>query len=218
MKKWGNEVTTPEPESLVFVVDDDEHVRNALSRLLRATGHRVEAYDSATAFMCEADLKCVPACLLLDVQLPDLSGIELQRQLQSTVPIVFISAYDDFGPAVAAMKAGAIDFLFKPVEESILLEAAGRALECAKRLFMQRKQSEEIERRIATLTPREREVMELVVTGLVNKVIAYELGAAEKTIKIHRARMMEKMRADSVANLVHLHSQCCISDPPTGRL
>ncbi|CAG9238550.1 Response regulator protein TodT [Paraburkholderia tropica] len=202
------------PASVVFVVDDDEHVRNALSRLLRSNGYCVQAYESASAFMHGADLRRAPACLLLDLQLPDLSGIELQRQLDGRIPIIFISAHGDFGPAIAAMKAGAMDFLIKPVHESVLFEATERALECARRCFEQRELSEEIQRRVATLTPREREVMALVVSGRANKIIACELGAAEKTIKIHRARVMEKMGADSLANLVHLHSHCDLIDPP----
>ncbi|WP_310633680.1 MULTISPECIES: response regulator [unclassified Paraburkholderia] len=195
-------MNTPNP--VVFVVDDDQHVRNALGRLLRSNGYSVQIYESASAFIHEADLKLAPACLLLDLQLPDISGIELQRQLDGNVPIVFISARDEFAPAIAAMKAGAMDYLLKPVHESVLFDAVERALEAGRRCFERRKLCEEIQRRVATLTPREREVMELVVAGRANKVIADELGAAEKTIKIHRARVMEKMGANSLPDLVHL--------------
>ncbi|MEM5310236.1 response regulator [Paraburkholderia sp. JHI869] len=192
------------PTSIVFVVDDDEHVRNALSRLLRSGGYTAEAYGSASAFLDGADLTSAPACLLLDLQLPDLSGIELQRRLEGRVPIVFVSAHGDMGTAVQAMKAGASDFLTKPIDARVLFEATSRALERACQLFEQREHRAEIQRRVEKLTPREREVMALVVTGRPNKLVADELGAAEKTIKIHRARVMEKMKANSLADLVRL--------------
>ncbi|WP_321921240.1 response regulator transcription factor [Paraburkholderia guartelaensis] len=192
------------PTSIVFVVDDDEHVRNALCRLLRSGGYTVEAYASASAFLHGADLASAPACLLLDLQLPDLSGIELQQRLEGRVPIVFVSAHGDMGTAVQAMKAGASDFLTKPIDARVLFEATSRALERACHLFEQREHRAEIQRRVEKLTPREREVMALVVTGRPNKLVADELGAAEKTIKIHRARVMEKMKANSLADLVRL--------------
>jgi FixJ family two-component response regulator len=188
----------------VFVVDDDEHVRNALCRLLRSNGYAAQSFESASAFMQGADLTGAPACLLLDLQLPDYSGIELQRRLDGIVPIVFISAHGELGTAVQAMKAGATDFLTKPVDARVLFEATARALERAQHLYAQREQRAEIQRRVDKLTPREREVMALVVTGRPNKLVADELGAAEKTIKIHRARVMEKMKANSLADLVRL--------------
>ena len=190
--------------SIVFVVDDDEHVRNALCRLLRSGGYTAEGYGSASAFLHGADLTSAPACLLLDLQLPDLSGIELQQRLEGRVPIVFVSAHGDMNTAVQAMKAGASDFLTKPIDARVLFEATSRALERACHLFEQREQRAEIQRRVEKLTPREREVMALVVTGRPNKLVADELGAAEKTIKIHRARVMEKMKANSLADLVRL--------------
>jgi FixJ family two-component response regulator len=192
------------PTPTVFVVDDDEHVRNALCRLLRSGGYTAQAFESASAFMQGADLASAPACLLLDLQLPDLSGIELQRRLDGIVPIVFISAHGELTTAVQAMKAGATDFLTKPVDARVLFDATSRALERACVLYAQRKQRAEIQRRVDKLTPREREVMALVVTGRPNKLVADELGAAEKTIKIHRARVMEKMKANSLADLVRL--------------
>ncbi|MCP3722680.1 response regulator [Paraburkholderia sp. CNPSo 3272] len=192
------------PASIVFVVDDDEHVRNALCRLLRSGGYTVEAYGSAGAFLQGADLTGAPACLLLDLQLPDLSGIDLQQRLEGRVPIVFVSAHGDMNTAVRAMKAGASDFLTKPIDAQVLFEATSRALERAGQLYEQREQRAEIQRRVEKLTPREREVMALVVTGRPNKLVADELGAAEKTIKIHRARVMEKMKANSLADLVRL--------------
>ncbi|WP_042270183.1 response regulator transcription factor [Paraburkholderia heleia] len=192
------------PTPIVFVVDDDEHVRNALCRLLRSGGYTAQAYGSASAFLHGADLTGAPACLLLDLQLPDLSGIELQQRLEGSVPIVFVSGHGDMNTAVRAMKAGASDFLTKPIDAQVLFEATARALERACHLYEQREQRAEIQRRVEKLTPREREVMALVVTGRPNKLVADELGAAEKTIKIHRARVMEKMKANSLADLVRL--------------
>jgi FixJ family two-component response regulator len=136
--------------------------------------------------------------------LPDLSGIELQQRLEGRVPIVFVSGHGDMNTAVQAMKAGASDFLTKPIDAQVLFEATSRALERAGQLYEQREQRAEIQRRVEKLTPREREVMALVVTGRPNKLVADELGAAEKTIKIHRARVMEKMKANSLADLVRL--------------
>ncbi len=195
-------MNTPTPN--VFVVDDDEHVRNALCRLLRSNGYVAQSFESSSAFMQGADLTGTPACLLLDLQLPDFSGIELQRRLDGIVPIVFISAHGELSTAVQAMKAGATDFLTKPIDASVLFEATARALERARHLYTQREQRAEIQRRVDKLTPREREVMALVVTGRPNKLVADKLGAAEKTIKIHRARVMEKMKANSLADLVRL--------------
>lgn len=196
--------TMNSPTPIVFVVDDDEHVRNALCRLLRSGGYTAQAYGSASAFLHGADLTGAPACLLLDLQLPDLSGIELQQRLEGSVPIVFVSGHGDMNTAVRAMKAGASDFLTKPIDAQVLFEATARALERACHLYEQREQRAEIQRRVEKLTPREREVMALVVTGRPNKLVADELGAAEKTIKIHRARVMEKMKANSLADLVRL--------------
>ncbi|WP_233887545.1 response regulator transcription factor [Paraburkholderia flagellata] len=201
------------PTPIVFVVDDDEHVRNALCRLLRSGGYTAQAYGSASAFLHGADLVSAPACLLLDLQLPDLSGIELQQRLEGRVPIVFVSAHGDMGTAVQAMKAGASDFLTKPIDAQVLFEATSRALERGCHLFEQREQHAEIQRRVEKLTPREREVMALVVTGRPNKLVADELGAAEKTIKIHRARVMEKMKANSLADLVRLMTTFDADEP-----
>jgi FixJ family two-component response regulator len=189
---------------IVFIVDDDEHVRNALSRLLRSCDYNVQAFECASAFIKGADLMHAPACLLLDLKLPDISGLELQRQLGGIVPIVFISAYADLDTAVEAMKAGAADFLAKPVDATVLLDATRRALECARRVFDEHARRNEVRRRVETLTRREREVMALVVTGRPNRVVADNLGAAVGTIKIHRARVMEKMEAHSLPELIRL--------------
>jgi FixJ family two-component response regulator len=185
---------------VVFIVDDDEHVRTALARLIRSAGHRVETFASAEAFIEDADLEASPACLLLDLQLPDLSGLALQRRLHECVPVIVISGHGDLDSAIDAMKAGAADFLPKPVHDAVLLDV----LERARRIFAARAELADIHSRLNQLTPREREVMMLVVEGYLNKQVASELGAAEKTIKIHRARVMEKMKAGSLAELVRL--------------
>lgn len=189
---------------VVFIVDDDEHVRTALARLIRIAGYNVQTFDSAESFIGRADQKDGPACLLLDLQLPGLSGPALQRQLHEWLPIIFISGHGDMSSAIDAMKAGASDFLSKPISDSVLLDALERALERATRMFESRTELADIQSRLNQLTPREHEVMKLVVAGYLNKQVASELGAAEKTIKIHRARVMDKMKAGSLAELVHL--------------
>ncbi|CAG4892170.1 response regulator transcription factor [Paraburkholderia saeva] len=193
-----------ETATRVFIVDDDERVRSALARLLRASGYRVECFDSPEAFLDRADLASAPACLLLDLQMPGMTGLEVQRRLNQLLPIVFLSGHGDVGTSVDAMKAGALDFLVKPVCESLLLAAVNRALARACTEFADRTQKAEIEARVNHLTRREREVMALVLTGRLNKQVASDLGAAEKTIKIHRARVMEKMKARSIVELVRL--------------
>ncbi|ADG19457.1 FixJ family two-component response regulator [Paraburkholderia atlantica] len=188
----------------VFIVDDDGSVRSALARLLRASGYQVECFDSPEAFLERADLTSMPACLVLDLQMPGMTGLEVQRKLDQLLPIVFLTGHGDIGSSVDAMKGGAVDFLPKPVRDSLLLAAVERALARACVESRRRHEREEIEERMRHLTRREREVMELVVTGRLNKQVASDLGAAEKTIKIHRARVMEKMKARSIVELVHL--------------
>ncbi|MGF6789497.1 response regulator transcription factor [Paraburkholderia tuberum] len=188
----------------VFIVDDDDSVRSALARLLRASGYQVECFDSPEAFLERADLTSMPACLVLDLQMPGMTGLEVQRKLDQLLPIVFLTGHGDIGSSVDAMKGGAVDFLPKPVRDSLLLAAVDRALARACVESRRRHEREEIEERMRHLTRREREVMELVVTGRLNKQVASDLGAAEKTIKIHRARVMEKMKARSIVDLVHL--------------
>jgi FixJ family two-component response regulator len=188
----------------VFIVDDDDSVRCALARLLRASGYQVECFDSPETFLERADLTSMPACLVLDLQMPGMSGLEVQRKLDQLLPIVFLTGHGDISSSVDAMKGGAVDFLPKPVRDSLLLAAVDRALARAGIESRLRHEREEIEERMRHLTRREREVMELVVTGRLNKQVASDLGAAEKTIKIHRARVMEKMKARSIVELVHL--------------
>lgn len=193
-------------QGIVFVVDDDDSVRRALSRLIRSVGLEVETFASAQEFL-DRRPPDRPACIVTDVRMPGPSGLDLQEELiraGRTTPIIFMTGHGTVPMSVRAMKAGAVDFLQKPVDEQLLLDAIHKALERANRERQEQAQLEEIQARIATLTAREREVFELVVSGLLNKQVAAELGASEKTIKIHRARVMHKMQADSLADLVRM--------------
>ena len=194
------------PDAIVYVVDDDETVRRSLARLVRSVGLKVDTFASAQAFL-EHKGQNRPSCLVLDVRLPGLSGLDLQTamgQSQRTMPIIFITGRGNVPMTVRAMKGGAQDFLEKPFEDQELLDAIQRALARSRAARAEDAERADIEGRLATLTPRERQVLELVVTGLLNKQIAGELGAAEKTIKVHRGRVMKKMQADSVAELVRM--------------
>ena len=190
----------------VFVVDDDAAVRKSLGRLLSLAGRDVEMLASAEEFL-QAAPHDGAACLVLDVRMPGLTGPELQKRLARDgreVPIVFITGHGDIPMGIKAMKEGAIDFLPKPFEERDLLSAVDRALDRDRRERVARTQLADARNRCATLTPREREVFALVTTGLLNKQVAAELGTMEKTIKVHRGRVMQKMRAGSLADLVRL--------------
>ncbi|KVT50541.1 response regulator transcription factor [Burkholderia ubonensis] len=191
-----------DPASIVFIVDDDASVRHALSRLVRSSGYRAESFESGRAFLAAVDPTNSPACLLLDLQLPDVNGLEIQRELNAMLPIIFITGHGDISTTVNAMKAGAADFLPKPVRDTVLLDAIGCALERSMQMGERRRELASLQARVDRLTPREREVMTLVVMGRLNKQVANDLGIAEKTIKIHRARVMEKMEAASLADLV----------------
>jgi FixJ family two-component response regulator len=191
-------------DSMVFVVDDDDSVCRALARLIQSAGYRVETFGSARAFLDSMRADSCPACLVLDIQLPDLSGLELQRELDAALPIIFITGYGDLSMGVGAMKAGAIDFLEKPVRDTDLLRAIGQALERAVQVHAVRCELNTLHDRLGRLTPREREVMALVVTGRLNKQVAGDLGTVEKTIKAHRARVMAKMEVTSLAQLVRV--------------
>jgi FixJ family two-component response regulator len=190
----------------VFLVDDDASVRKALTRLLRSAGYDVKAFASAREFLDNAQDEG-PACLVLDIRMPGLSGIDLQRELQTAnaiLPIIFITGHGDIPTSVKAMKAGAVDFLPKPVKDHDLLTAIEQALARSARQRAERADLEDIQSRIDSLTPRERQVLEHVVVGQLNKQVAYDLGTVEKTIKVHRARVMDKMGVKSLAELVRL--------------
>jgi FixJ family two-component response regulator len=200
----------------VFIVDDDWQVRVALSRLLSAADYQVRAFESAEHFLEQHDVE-VPGCLLLDVCMVGRSGIELQRLLANSScerPIVFLSATGDIETSVQAMKQGAIDFLTKPVDCQRLFTAVEQALRCDEERRMERAIRLTIEARLETLTPRERQVMVRVIRGRLNKQIAADLGTGEKTVKVHRGRVMFKMRVRSVAELVQLGARVRIGIEP----
>jgi FixJ family two-component response regulator len=191
---------------LVSVVDDDPSVRRSLARLVKGAGYRVEAFASAQEFLARPPDEG-PACLLLDVRMPGLTGLDLQETLAIAThwtSIIFITGYRDVRASVKAMKAGAVDFLTKPVDDEELLGAIERAVARASAARREEDRITEIRDRIKTLTPREAEVFALVVTGMLNKQIAFDLGVSEKMVKVHRGRVMEKMRAGSIAELVRL--------------
>jgi FixJ family two-component response regulator len=188
----------------VFVVDDDTAIRVGLERLLRSAGYTTQSFPSAQAFLAGASPDA-EACLILDVNMPGLNGLELQEALATrgwTIPIVFLTGAADIPASVRAIKRGAVDFLTKPVEEAVLFEAIGQALARGAADHRQHEEVAIVRARLETLTPREKEVMLRVITGRLNKQIAGDLGAAEKTIKVHRARVMQKMQVHSVAELV----------------
>lgn len=193
------------PAGRVLVVDDDQAVRVALKRLLRAAGFDVSTLESAAALL-ERGLDDAPLCVVLDQRMPGLTGLELQKSLTSddAISIVFVTGHGSVPLAVEAMKRDAVDFLTKPVDETRLIDAVSRGLERSGQLARQRLERTQFLSRVAQLTPRERQVGALVVQGLLNKQIAWALGTAEKTVKVHRARVMEKLAVGSVAELARL--------------
>ena len=204
-------------DAVVFVVDDDPSVRKALGRLLRAAGFRAEAFATADEFLRRPAPEA-PACVILDVQLPGPSGLDLQRALaerDADLPVVFITGHGDIPMSVRAMKAGAADFLPKPVDEEQLLAAVREAV--ARHALARRAGAEvdDLRRRAAILSPREREVLALVVSGLLNKQVGYRLAVTEKTVKAHRAQVMRKMRAASLAELVGMAARIGLTPPPS---
>jgi FixJ family two-component response regulator len=195
------------PAATVFVVDDDTSVRRGLTRLLKSAGYQVEGFADATEFLASGRHNQSPACLVLDVRMPGLTGMDLQQRLhglKSTLAIIFITGHGDIPMSVQAMKHGAVDFLQKPFDDTQLLAAVARAIKKNVGDHLTRSERESIQERLATLTPREREVMQFIITGRLNKQVAAELGTVEKTIKVHRARVLEKMQVHSVAELVRL--------------
>lgn len=190
----------------MFVVDDDAAVRDALKFLLRSVGRPVETYASAQDFL-DAHTENLPGCLVLDIRMPGMSGLELQEKLierRSILPIIFITGHGDVPMAVEAMQAGAMDFIQKPFRDQDLLDRINQALEKDAAMRQSIKSLNSIRECLASLTPREREVMDLVVQGKANKVIAGDLDLSQRTVEIHRARVMEKMSASSLAHLVRM--------------
>lgn len=197
----------------VFLVDDDAGVLKAISRLLQTRGYETQAYTSPKEFL-ETHDNSVPGCAVLDVSMPDLDGLELQQALtagKSQRPVIFLTGEGDIPTSVRAMKAGAIDFLTKPVSDSELLAAIARAIQADSDSRLASSELEPIKARFASLTPREHEVMTHVIAGRLNKQIAGDLGTVEKTIKVHRGRVMEKMGVRSIADLVRLADKAGIS-------
>jgi RNA polymerase sigma factor (sigma-70 family) len=191
-------------EQVVFVIDDDPSMRTAVRELIEAVGLGCQTFGSGQDFL-NATLPDVPRCLVLDVRLPGLSGLHLQRELSDRglqIPIIFITGHGDIPMSVQAMKAGAVEFLTKPFRDQDLLDAIEHATERDRVARELRREMVELNERADTLTPREREVMQLVVAGLLNKQIAVELGISEKTVNVHRSQVMQKMQADSLAELV----------------
>ena len=191
--------------SVVFVVDDDPAVRTSIKFLISTVGLRVESFESADKFLAEQPALDEPSCLVLDVRLPGLSGLEFQRELAARnirIPVVFVTGHGDIPMSVRAMKAGAVEFLTKPFRDEDLLDAIRIAL-ARDRVWREKdKELAELQQRFQSLTPREREVISMVVSGMLNKQIAAQLGTAENTVKVHRSRAMEKMCAQSLADLI----------------
>ncbi|RUL79075.1 response regulator transcription factor [Dyella choica] len=206
----------PQAESIVFVVDDDISVREALELLFRSVGLKAQLFASAQAFLSHSRTKA-PCCLVLDVSLPDLNGLELQQRIASErlhMPIIFITGHGDIPMTVKAMKAGAAEFLAKPFDDEMLLQAVRHAIASSSAMLDEEAEIQALEGFFSSLTHREREVMELVVSGLLNKQIGGELGISEITVKAHRGRVMKKMHARSLADLVKKAAKLPMQSPP----
>ena len=200
----------------VFIVDDDASVLKGLRRMIEGAGLKVATFDSSQQFLDCHDPNA-PGCLLLDVEMPGLNGIELQRSLAKRggiLPIIFLTGYGDVPKGVQAMKRGAVDFLTKPADEKELLAAIGQAFDRDRVLRQERRDLADIHGRLATLTAREREVLAYIVSGRRNKEVAADLGTVEKTIKVHRGRVMEKLQVRSLAELVRLAERAGVERPP----
>ncbi len=206
-----------EEKPVVYVVDDDPSVRTALERLLRSAGHEVKIFGTAIEFLDAGPLNG-PGCIILDVRLPALSGLELQERLRRedmSLPIIFITGHGTVPMSVQAMKAGALDFLQKPFGDTDLLEAVSQAIQKDRMAKRNQTELKQLRERLKSLTPREYEVFRLVATGMLNKQIAFDLGTVEKTIKVHRARVMAKMGAESVADLVRYAEKLGVHTAPS---
>ena len=198
---------------IVFIVDDDISVRESLELLIQTQGWQPETFASAGEFL-DRPRALVPSCLILDLSLPGLDGLELQKRIaveRADLPIIFITGYGDVPKTVQAMKAGAVEFLTKPFNDEVLLTAVRQALERSRLALSHDTEMQELRDRYASLTPREREVMALVVSGLLNKQVGGELGISEITVKAHRGQMMQKMKADSLAALVRMAAKLHIA-------
>ena len=199
---------------VVFVVDDDVSVRESLELLIRCEGWHPETFDSAQKFLSRPTVP-VPSCLVLDVSLPGLNGLELQKRVaaeRSEMPIIFITGYGDVPTTVQAMKAGAVEFLTKPFNDDVLLSAIRQALERSREALSRESETRALRDRYASLTPREQQVMVLVVSGMLNKQVGGELGISEITVKAHRGQVMQKMRAGSLADLVKISARLHLED------
>jgi FixJ family two-component response regulator len=201
--------------SMVFIVDDEPSVCMALKRLIRSVGLEVQTFNSAKEFL-RTKRPDVPSCLILDVRLPDLSGPDLQRKLAEAkinIPIVFLTGHGDIPMSVRAIKAGAVEFLTKPFKDQDLLDAIQHGIEQDRLARLRHREIFEMKRQYESLTPREREVFPLVTDGFLNKQIADQLGASEKTIKVHRHQVMQKMKAESLPHLVRIAQKLGVSSP-----
>jgi FixJ family two-component response regulator len=199
----------------VFIIDDDASVCKSLSRLLRAAGYETETFTSAEQFL-KREHGSGTGCIVLDVRMPGLSGVDLQDKLSKadySMPIIFITGHGNIPMSVQAMKKGAVDFLTKPFDDDELLQAVENAIEKDRKARAERTEVYDIEKRVEMLTPREYEILRYVVIGMINKQIAMKLGIAEKTVKVHRGRIMKKLCADSVAELVRLAEKAGIEPP-----
>jgi FixJ family two-component response regulator len=202
--------------AIVFVVDDDISVREALEALIRLEGWQCETFASAEAFLSRPRVSA-PSCLVLDVSLPDLNGLDLQKRLagRNDMPIIFITGYGDVPMTVQAMKAGAVEFLMKPFSDEVLLTAIRHAIERSRVALDQEEETKALRDRYASLSRREQEVMALVVAGRLNKQVGFELGISEITVKAHRGRVMRKMEAASLPDLVNMAAKLRLAPAPT---
>ena len=201
-------------ESIVFIIDDDELYRASAERLVRSVGFSVQSFASADDFLCSRRPN-LPSCLILDVRLPGLSGLDLQQELANAgvhLPIIFVTGHGDIPMSVQAMKAGAVEFLTKPFRDQTLLDAISQALQRDRVARRQRARNTELHRRYESLSAREREVFKCVISGMLNKQIADELGTTERTIKFHRGHIMQKMQVKSLVELVRMAEALGIAD------